>query len=311
MQSRAPRIQSLDVSRGVLVCGMIVFHVIVHLYQGTLSPVYLAFISAGFTLFSGLLVSRVVSAKKSPFRIVLRGVKLLTLFLVCNLPLWIHSPFPLRDIVRFVTLTDPQVVSFEILVPIAWTVICSPLVLRLHPTVTILSSMIALAAFDVSHTFPFTLKFLIIGMMGIGIGSHPALRFFASDAPLRSARAAMFVIASVLLYAVLGTWNIDSWLLQSIVVILLFTWIPSAASRVPVLASALTLLGQYSLPLYIVHVTLIALFASYIGVRSVSTIPIIAIMIVLGVACLLLGWMTQTLTRRYAFAHAAYRTVFA
>ncbi len=305
------RIQSLDTSRGVLVCGMIVFHVLLHLYQGSVRAAFLAFIPAGFLLFSGVLVSNVLQERKTTFQIVVRGTKLLVLFLLCNLILWLHSPFPLKEMAMSLIYANPQTMSFEILVPIAWTVILSPVFLRLHPRFTSISALSGLLMLDLTQTFPFTLKFFIIGVLGIGIGKQRILRFLSTDDRMSDRNAIIVALFSAILYMLLGMWNHSSWVLQTFFVVVAFSSLPTFIVRSHRLASALSLLGRHSLFLYVFHVMLIASLSRLFHVSTHSMLAIVVIALAVTAVCLLVAWVVSALTNRFTSLRTLYRFVFA
>jgi uncharacterized membrane protein len=151
----AGRSQAVDFAKGFLVLIMVVYHCLNYFAQQVPQTgphsvyAYIKFVSGGFIFISGYIVATFYAARweRDPkgvsLRLITRGLKLLALFTVISLSLSLLSVGNYRgtnyDLDNFLdhvfqiyTTGYTRIVAFYILVPIAYVLMLSPLILWLQ-----------------------------------------------------------------------------------------------------------------------------------------------------------------------------------
>ena len=253
---------ALDIFRGFLVLGMIVFHARLHLFASEIPEVVLYFIPTGFVLFAGILVGAILGKRKSTHQLVARGAKLILLFLILNFPFWWADRMSIIEMISLLIIGNPEYSAFEILVPIGLTIIVAPFLLRFKKPLLFFGITFALLVLlDVNQFFPFTLKFFLVGLQGVFLGQHSLRNMFLS-LENNATTIALSVVFSIILIFLFFVFK-SSWSLQVLFTLTLSIWIPPLIYSIPKGSVGLEVLGQYSLILYFFHVIIIKIFSQF------------------------------------------------
>lgn len=324
----AERSNALDITKGLLVVLMVVYHTINYSTQYFLAFRYMAFLPPTFIIITGFLLTRVYGAKSRESgvnsRLLIRGVKLLLLFAILNVGAqFVRSEnyhgqaAGLRHFI--VHWPDTFLVGgsraavFEILLPIAYLLICAPALLwldRIHRFTLPFLTVVVLAGCTLSDrtgTALPNLYLLAAGLIGMLIGR-------LSWASLgRFKQAIIIPIGAYAVYAVAVAEFGQSLLLQlSGSTVALATiyggaiWIDT--TRWP--AAWLTRLGHYSLWAYVVQIAILQVLSHLLGRPAPFSAPFYALMV--G-TLLLTAFSTEIIHWTRARVRAAdylYRMVF-
>ena len=272
-----PRNPALDITKGVLVLLMILYHWI-NYFIGVHGEIYkyLRFITPSFIFISGFLISNVYAEKygvpdaQVNWRLIQRGVKLLILFTILNIAaLCVLSrgylevtenlkAFAANAPSIYLTGTRQETV-FAVLVPISYVLILSPAVLFLNRLgsywtwllcVTVLVAVGALQ--HGGHGSP-TLELISFGVLGMAVGCIPMERIDSA------ATKGLAVLAVYLIYTgAIALWS-ATYLLQliGVCVNVLGIYALSKWNRSEFVGDCVGLIGQYSLFAYIFHIGLL------------------------------------------------------
>ena len=143
-RSSHPRIEALDITKGVLVILMLVYHSLNYSDQYSLGFRYLSFLPPSFIFITGFLISKNCVGRESPattspyVRMALRGCKLLALFTAINLTVWFFlgrsrfgQPVSVSNFFDYwfeMYIDDhDRLARFEVLLPIAYLLLTAPL----------------------------------------------------------------------------------------------------------------------------------------------------------------------------------------
>lgn len=166
---------SLDFVKGILVIGMIIYHMMTYFSNATYKEFsYVRFVTGAFIFLSGYIISAFYTSKYGidkaaiSMRLLIRGIKLLLIFTFINILIistGIGNPNkPMLDIMTFMNnITNIYLygsykyISFFILLPISYVLMISPIFI-LHTSSKILINII--------------LAILIISLILLNIGSE-------------------------------------------------------------------------------------------------------------------------------------------
>ncbi len=200
---KSQRIPALDFTKGALVLLMVLYHWINYFIGPQWKYYrYLRFLTPSFIFITGFMISNVYLSKyaatgrRLPQRLVMRGLKLLTIFLVLNVARTLVAPIlgtdvlarnplaPMNIFTIFVSGNLPVVggklISFSILVPISYLLLLSGALMlpyRLYrytfhfACVLLLLSIVTLG---LTGAQSYNLEFITIGMLGVLIGFIPS-----------------------------------------------------------------------------------------------------------------------------------------
>jgi hypothetical protein len=295
------RIGAFDVYRGILVIGMIVFHTWFHLFDGSPPSILFHWVPSGFVLCTGILLGMVLSQKKTGSQIFWRGLKLFLIFLALNIPVWIYEKISFYRISVSFIMGNASFSSFEILLPIAITIMISPLLLRFR-WIWIGSFLAFLGLFllDIFQYFPFTLKFLLIGILGIFLGRIPIFRGILQR---NSSSKFGLITLCLLILLLLSLAFPTSWTIPMLLSIFLLLGISSFQNSG---SQTLIFFGQYSLILYIFHVALLQILKQFSFFHTTSVPFLIGEMVFLGIFCTIFLYFLRALIVKYDFWRKTY-----
>ncbi len=279
-----PRIEALDLTKGILVVLMVVYHSLNYTSEYYLSFRYLAFLPPSFIFITGYLISAVYFTRydgrggQVQQRLLTRGLKLLVLFTALNILAHLfprpNSTGEMVDVFGFFehwldvfVRGSGRVAVFEVLLPISYLLMLAPaLIWAGHrqrfflPLVTLALVASCLFLDRQGYSLP-NLNLLGAGGLGMLAGRLPSssLGVVSKNVIITAANYGCYVYLS----ATLGQ---PYWLQlmgATIVVALIF----GLCGRCPLPASlggGLIRLGQYSLVAYIVQIGFLQLLAHFV-----------------------------------------------
>jgi len=119
---KQPRITSYDFFRGILVLGMIAYHTLVNFYNIHINQyVSLYRIPIGFVFFSGIIAGQFLLEKTKKKQSI--AIKLLAIYMITNIVILVIREENRYDIITTIISGTQNNASFEILLPIAITII--------------------------------------------------------------------------------------------------------------------------------------------------------------------------------------------
>jgi predicted acyltransferase len=251
MTKNATRLVGFDYFRGFLLLSMVLAHTAINLGKTEPSPTLYQFVSTGFVLFVGLLLSLVLIERKQLSEIIWRGVKLLLVFLLFNLLLWLAGIYDWPPNFEFFLANTSAYSTLEILLPISLVVIIAP-ILRKFLTAPLLLAigLSLLLIMDVTSLYPYSFKYLAIGLLGLAFGELIPRSYW-------DAKRLQPVFLPLALLLVLAISFVNYWLFNVLLVLTLYFIL--APVFVKTQLNFLSLLGQNSLFLYVLHILLIRL----------------------------------------------------
>lgn len=330
------RIVALDFAKGSLVLIMVLYHWINYFIgDGWSYYRYLHFLTPSFILITGFLISNVYFARRNMnggalrMRLVTRGIKLLLIFLCANIAkvgtLWIasvHEPSVILAGIRGIAtalcsgnvyLTSGKLVTFYILVPIGYLLICSAILERFNHSYewTFQSAcLICLLAIATSALFGVrsdNLEMVCIGLLGAWAGFVPI-----ASVNLLARRIILIAMMYSLYLAAISRWNVPFPLLAfgaALNVLVLYS-VGMKTAGWGIAGRKIVLLGKYSLFGYLVQIFILqglALMSKHMGQSN-----ILRYMTFVGAFALTI-WAVEILdrARRYLkFVDQMYKVVF-
>jgi peptidoglycan/LPS O-acetylase OafA/YrhL len=274
--SRKPRrIAALDFTKGALVLIMVLYHWLNYFVRGHDQIYkYLRFLPTSFTFITGFLISQVYLSKyeksgvQIPKRLIVRGVKLMTIAVFLNLvPSLIHlnalqmrvGEWSLNDF-TWAYLTGTRPVAFSVLVPIGYLLIlCAGLFFlskyyRNIYHVVSAALVVCAVACELRNINAGYLQILSIGMLGFSAGCISIDRINK----LMERSGAIFVVYCLYLAAI--TFFVDSFVLQVLGVsisLLVLYWMGMRDAELLGSRRVTILLGRYSLFAYIAQILIL------------------------------------------------------
>jgi hypothetical protein len=320
---------SLDLVKGVLVMGMVVYHAM-NIFS-TVGPdgyVYVRFISSSFILMSGYIVARFHQAqfnadwRGTSRRLIVRGLKLLVLFTLLNLlinltgignpnKVQIGIQFYIRSFFEVYVLGELGRTSFQILLPIAYLLIAAPALLMLGKLskwffLGSFATAFASSQFGVESVNLDFAPLAVIGLTG-GMLLNAVEKPLAMEGKWKIGGA---LLTSVLLMKYLNT-NQATYALGTMIILKLLYDLSQAVGTGSRTAQASILLGRHSLVSYIAQIIFMQGLSKALSTPrwelGYETILVVFITIVF---LLLLSSCLTMLCDRYRFAIKAYKLLF-
>jgi hypothetical protein len=188
-QTATPRISVIDSVKGICVIAMVIYHTFNYSAWKTVPGQYMAFVPPSFILITGFLITNIYTARYSSSdrklyrRLILRGLKLLSIFTVLNLGAFMLSDNQgfaktgLLEEVRSIYIFGGRPgTAFEILLPISYLLVASPLFLEFHFVSRMILPLIAAILFvacTVMEASGFTwniANMFVVGLVGMAAG---------------------------------------------------------------------------------------------------------------------------------------------
>jgi peptidoglycan/LPS O-acetylase OafA/YrhL len=329
-RSRA-RIEALDMTKGVLVMAMVVYHSFNYSTDYTLGFKYLPFLPPSFILITGFLISRLYFTPESPRdsrvygRLLFRGCRLLLLFTVLNVATQIagrqkfatdpHGIAYLADYwFEIYGIGGARFAAFSILLPIAYLLLLAPMLILMNCWNRILVPVIAVAlaifcAISSREMEPSAnLALLSAGLIGVIFGGVPASVLSAMG---RHWYVAVAVYVGYVALSHLVWQSPFDQLLNAFLALAAIFSLCAAIGANAFFGRELLIMGRYSLLAYILQIAVLQVLDRLFGRVEPFTVPFFLQM--LGVLLLMiiiaesLGWAR----RKSTWVDASYRAIFA
>lgn len=319
----------LDFIKGFLVIGMIIYHA-VNYFALDLWPllVYIKFVSGGFIFISGYTVATFYAAKwaADPLgiasRLSLRGLKLVALFTIINLAVSALSirnfttiqfgleQFANRAFDIFI-IGSGKYVAFEILLPIGYLLLLSPIVLWLQKWRMILIGLLVLivASTLFLHWHLNNVALLLVGAAGMMVGLFlPPERIACRRHLLVSVPALLLVVAAL-------PWlrlSLSGYILYIVVVC---KCVADLSLLLPARWPARRMIlfcGEYVLFCYLTQILILQVIFRLAWPHRESPVLVVALIVVVtGFLMLLAARAMASARQRFSSVDRAYRFVFA
>lgn len=283
------RISALDFTKGALVLVMVLYHWL-NYFIGSQGSVYryLSFLPPSFICITGFLIAQVylsksrISDPRLPQRLIVRGLKLLMIFILLNVGASLLIPgvhhggrvvdsFSASNLESvFVTgnMAGGRTVAFYVLVPISYLLLLSAFLLIAHRYyqhifhAMTLMCLLAIYVMFLNGSKSGNLELVTIGLLGISIGHMPLDRI---NHVLRHPFAV--VLAYLCYAAAITVWNVP-YPLQVAGVLLTLSilyLVGTASGETGKIQQLLIMLGKYSLFGYIAQIAILQLLRRSLG----------------------------------------------
>jgi hypothetical protein len=278
---KASRIFALDMTKGVLVVFMVIYHSLNYTTEYYLAFRYMAFLPPSFILIVGFLLSGVYSARydvrdfRLHQRLIIRGVKLILLFTLLNIAALASRGQPLRNLELFfghfpeIYLTGAgRFAAFEILLPISYLLILAPVLLLIDRAHRVAMPVIAVSFFgtcvllDANGVSSLNLNMLAAGVLGMVLGriSLARLELLRHFWPIP-----LIIYATVFSVATATGQTYCLQLLSACAALALIYGLSARFDAPSWLRQRLLRLGQYSLVSYILQIGILQVLLRLFG----------------------------------------------
>ncbi len=276
---KGERITSYDAFRGLLLVGMVVFHLVVNLSNLEFNQNYFYWVPLGFMLFLGVILGKFLDGKNK--KIITLGIKLAAIFFILNIPNFItKNSTPLQLIIG-----DQKIFSFEILLPMSAAIFASiglNKFIKNYKTALIvsLSLLSFLTYLYLINIYSYNLSFLIYGIIGYLIGKN-------LDLDNISKKISKNTIPTVILALIVPFFIINYAGIVEGLIILQVLALYFLTAKIFNKNKFLIILGKQSLSLYVLHIVLIKTISSFYKTQSV--IPLMIIIPLFLFACFIIA----------------------
>lgn len=295
------RIKGIDLTKGILVVFMAIYHGLNYFDRGSGRHFYLAFVPPSFIIVTGFIVSQVYTRKYGNGLIRLgarlwgRSLKILLIFTALNIVIRIafsQSAYGvgfdldeyLRNWVNIYVEGNPRMAIFDILLPIAYVLFLSVLSVWLESVMKYVGSFTAISlsllcvVLELSGRSIYNVNLIGAGFVGIALGSLPLQQIN------RFLLLQMNFLLLPLLYVLLMMFSPDAFYSQLFLTVVCLMIIYGASIRANTetwVSREIMRIGKYSLLAYITQVgclyTLLKVLARFeIG----SVIPVTAAVVI-------------------------------
>jgi len=325
------REDAIDCLKGILVLFMALYHSINYTPHYNLAFVYMAFLPPSFIFLAGFLLTHIYTRKydlrdrKLHLRLLKRGAKLLALFTVMNLVVQIvlmtPGRHPVEGALAFFSRWQSvyfagsgRVAVFEILLPIAYFLLLSPLVffamwLRRWLVPVLAVGLCALCwLLEQRHHAGENLLLLSAGLLGMACGVIPLATI------RRISQRWGIIIPVYLLYRWLSAAYGESYLVQTsdVLVTLLFLYGLLDRFHTPnQFFEGLALLGKYSLVAYIIQIAWLQVFVHLFGRDHGRVVEVLALFAATTAISYFAALVTDFCRSRYRWSDRLYHAAFA
>lgn len=332
MSIRSNRVDAIDFVKGVLVIGMVVYHVLNYVGYDSLPRTHLGFVPLSFITITGFLIMQVyahpdrLAAGGVGARLLMRGLKLLAIFTVLNVAatlVWSRNHYgvalgPLnffRNYFDVYVLAEAPGVAFDVLVPIAYTILLAIPVIALGQRWHSLVAWLAFGSFllcfvlDVQARSINSLYFVSAGVLGLWLGGRSIGEV---DRGVDSSILVAILIVGYIAVAMSGAMNYAAQIYTTVVVLVVLYSIGRRVSLEGPWGRQICLLGRYSLLSYILQILLLQATRIVAPVDQIGQAAQAAVLTVFVTA---LMWMAivfvEWLRRQIQIVDRLYKSVFA
>jgi hypothetical protein len=331
MRAKArPRIEALDMTKGVLVMAMVVYHSLNYSTDYTLGFKYLPFLPPSFILITGFLISRlyftpeVARDRRVYGRLFLRGFRLLFLFTLLNVLTQIAgrrkavaTPQGLSYLFDYwyeiYGIGGGQYAAFSILLPIAYLLLLAPLLILLyhaHPLVPLIAISVTIfcITFLQGNDYSVNLALLNAGLIGVILGRVPDKALYLLR---RYWYLPVTVYAGYVAFIHLVWQSRFDQLLNAFLALAAIFSLCAAIGASAFAGRELLIVGKYSLLAYIVQIAVLQVLTRLIGRLEPFTVPFYLQMAGIGLLMILMAEGLQWARSRAVWVDASYRVIFA
>jgi peptidoglycan/LPS O-acetylase OafA/YrhL len=329
--TKAGRVAALDLTKGVLVICMVLYHALNYTTQYHLSFRYFAFLPPSFIVITGFLLSGVYTAKHSisdwrlHSRLVIRGAKLLLLFTALNvlieltiarnalgatpgLAVWWDYWFE-----TYIS-GEGYTSRFEVLLPIAYLLLLAPVLLvidRLHwlvlPVLT--ATVIGVLVWSARHGGNwYHAQLMTAGLIGLLLGRVPFAQLE------RLPRYTLLLAMAYAAYYAAGRMLGLGYLLQlagAVIALALIYAICAPFSPSTFMGRRLEILGRYSLVAYIGQIGILQLIVQLTPRPEPVSLGFVVMTLITLILTIFGVEITDWARRRSTAVGGAYKAVFA
>jgi hypothetical protein len=331
-RSESRRVDALDFTKGALVCFMVVYHSLNYSAYSALAFQYFAFLPPSFIFIAGFLLTHhyLPRYKSLGWRVhktlVLRGVKLVLLFLLLNLATKLvpgaHSngvEGGLSSYFRswytiFVEGNGQHVAAFEVLLPIGYLLMLSPMLLwpQSNKCWAIPASAACLfllcVLMEASGIGSANLELLSAGVIGTSAGLAPLEQVHSIT---RRWLLWIFVYA---IYRFLSHFFMYTYVMQMLAVCISLSLIYAAgqyAGASGLWQREIILLGRYSLLAYIGQIAVLQVLTRFVIHRGADWTGLIGLLLLTLLITVVIIHVVDWIRRKRPLADRAYKLVFA
>jgi peptidoglycan/LPS O-acetylase OafA/YrhL len=278
--SNRQRDDALDFVKGFLVEIMVVYHVLNYCFSiRHPALIYIDFVTGSFVFITGYIASSIYvtkyndNSKKIVTRLAVRGFKLLSLFLIINFIVYCLSlknydgyEFTIENFWKNIGVIlfrgSAEVSVFELLVPIAYTLILSSIMMRLLKKRTLITAVV-IPFVGISTVLKqdnyFNMYFVSIGLAGLVAG------YFAQY--IQNYRGVIWtkllssggIIAYCIIITIFGRDNLILYILGIMSVLFVVYSLPIDIFKVTSICKWVIFLGKYSLVCYLAQILFLQL----------------------------------------------------
>jgi hypothetical protein len=325
-----PRLAFLDMTKGILVLLMAVYHSLNYTDQYHLGFRFLSFLPPSFILITGLLIAVIyvpryeAGDRRLVARLLARGAKLVVLFTALNIAAqFVRSPTYGRSVGLgaflgewhriYVLGSGGYTAAFEVLLPIAYLLLFGPLLVIMASRQPILFTgatgvvIVTCAVLDQRGIGIPNLNLWSAGLLGMMIGC-----FAFNPAALRS--HVWFSLVAYIVYFPLGvakgyTYTVQ--LLGAIVALALAGGFSIRWGEDGWWQQRLIRLGQYSLLSYIVQIAILQVLSRFLGRPAPGSLGGVTLFLTTLLLMTVIVEVTEVVRSRSRGAERVYRSIFA
>ncbi len=319
---------SLDFVKGVLVEIMILYHSINYFVGRNIILNYIDFVTGSFVFLSGYMVSRIYWTKYNANtflifkRLSTRGFKLIVIFIVVNaiINVMITNNYNnaqlgmrvfLYNFTSIFLFGDRRLAAFEILLPIAYSlIICATLLFIMRKRSLIITAIAVLFIFcSIRNNLSYNLTFLTIGLSGMVIGfikKDDKELFFNKKFKFLS----LFVVVMYYVLISIGISNIDIYFMGVVSAVLTIYLFGVELNYEHYFSKTLVMMGQYSLISYLSQILFLQILFFLLRYRPVLDFKVAYVFLVTNIFVFLFCKLTIYFRKRHIYIDKCYRIIF-
>lgn len=324
------RLDSYDVVKGFLVEVMIVYHCVNYFGGSPKALKYLDFVTGAFVLLSGRMVTSYYLNEYNTRlglmiqRLLTRSVKLIVIFTVVNTCVHLAlkknyngADFGLNyfysNLYEVFILGSKSVASFEILLPIAYTLALGGILAFILKSRTLLGAVVSviLAVLFYIEDVPFNLKFLSLGLGGILYGCFRPENFSENAKWWLALSVTILVAAYMATVTVIDRDNLVIYFVGVCSIVQCISMVAENPLPDNWLVAALKLFGRYSLFSYLLQILALQFLFRALGREELWGFMVLAAVLITNVLLYAILYRLSSLGLRYQLVRVAYQKVFA
>ena len=322
------RLNEIDFIKGLLVILMVIYHSLN--YHGYSPYAYMKFLPPSFIMLTGFIITQLLFPRylgdttRAQQRLATRSVKIILIFTSLNIIghiLWTTHEYGffygLKDFWgnwrEIFIVGRPDLVSFDILLPISYTIIISLILLTLHLTGPLSTTVLSVSFFSVCLLMEFrgtgiyNVSMISAGAIGMALGFIPLSivdnfsKSWGKYVPLTICLAIVYFSGH----------NYFTQMFSTILALLILYLISLKVNLSHIINKQIVFLGQYSLVGYILQIVFLKFYCSFLPVWQTGKNNI-ALTVLLTITITYLSILIIDYARsRIRYVDILYKTVFA